>query len=262
MKDTMNNYVLGRGELHFAQYLPGTRKPTGERYFGNTPEFSCSAEQETLQHYNSDHGVKVKDASVILQLDYTSSFITDNISPENLALFFLGESFKETTDAETGLTSKFDEIRLGHSYQLGTSDDNPSGLRMVENVEITAPAGATAGTDFVVDKERGRITLMEDSANLTEGDELEITFDTLESTRTRVVSKASEIEGSLRFLSYNATGDEVDFYMPWVKLTPDGDFALKGDEWQQIPFSVEILKKGALSAVYMDGKAFEIPAGP
>jgi len=43
--------------------------------------------------------------------------------------------------------------------------------------------------------------------------------------------------------------------MPYVKLMPNGDFALKGDEWQQLSFNIEVLKKGTLEAVYMDGRA-------
>src|SRR5690625_7821970 len=82
-------------------------------------------EQEELPHYNSDRGVRIKDESVLLQLDYSGSFITDNISPENLALFFLGESLIETLTAQTGATDTFDDVELGVSYQLGTSNALP-----------------------------------------------------------------------------------------------------------------------------------------
>ena len=49
-----NNYVLGRGKLYFDRFPDGTKTPTGERYFGNTPSFSMSLDSETLDHYNSD----------------------------------------------------------------------------------------------------------------------------------------------------------------------------------------------------------------
>lgn len=259
MNDLINNYTLGRGELHFAKYLPGTRTPSGERYFGNTPELNYTAEQETLNHYSSDHGIRRKDASVMLQLDYLATFITDNISPENLALFFLGESFVQTTTAQTALTTTFAEIVPGQSYQLGTSADAPTGMRNVANVTI---AGAEAGVDFVVDAARGRVTLLEESEVFVEGEELTVTFDVEESARNRTVSKSTEVEGALRFLAFNAAGDDIDFYMPYVKITPNGDFAIKGDEWQQLPFNIEILKKGALESVYLDGQAYTLPTAP
>ena len=42
--------------------------------------------------------------------------------------------------------------------------------------------------------------------------------------------------------------------MPSVKLSPNGDYALKSDEWQQIPFNVEILKPEGMEAVYADDR--------
>ena len=44
--------------------------------------------------------------------------------------------------------------------------------------------------------------------------------------------------------------------MPYVKISPNGDYALKGDEWQQIPFNIEILKKTGFEALYSDGRAY------
>ena len=91
-----NNYTLGRGEMHLGQFKPGTQTPRGERYLGNTPELGYTAEQESLDHYSSDYGIRQKDQSVTLQLDYSGSFVTDNISPANLAMMFLGEAAVKT----------------------------------------------------------------------------------------------------------------------------------------------------------------------
>jgi hypothetical protein len=86
-----NNYVVGRGRLFFGQFKPSTRVPKGQRYLGNTPELSLSQSEDTLDHYSSEGGIRVKDASVTLQNDSSGSFQCDDISPENLALWFLGE---------------------------------------------------------------------------------------------------------------------------------------------------------------------------
>lgn len=248
-----NNYTLGRGELHFGQFRPGTQVPRGERYLGNSPELGFTAEQETLDHYNSDRGVRIKDESVILQLDYAGSFITDNISPENLAMFFLGEAMKLTTTAMTGEQNEFTDVEQGMSYQLGTSTASPSGVRDVENVTVGAHV---AGTDYVVDEALGRITILE-GGGIADGETITVTYDVRASTRERVISKSDTIEGSLRFLAFNPTGKNNDYFMPWVKITPSGDFQLKGDEWQQLPFDLEILKKGSLESIYMDGRAYQ-----
>lgn len=258
MAETMN-YTLGRGEIHFAQFKTGTQVPGGERYFGNTPELSYTAEQENLDHYSSDRGVRVKDQSVLLQLDYSGAMTTDHISPENLAIFFLGESMVTTIAAATGETDTFTDVVQGYSYQLGTSDETPAGARQVSNVVVSdAGVPATvfvAGTDYVLDAELGRITILE-GGGITDGLDLSVTFDIGAHSRKRIISRSNTIEGALRFIAKNPAGEQIDYFMPRVKITPNGDFAIKSDEWQTLPFTLEILKKGSLEAIYMDGRPY------
>ena len=52
--------------------------------------------------------------------------------------------------------------------------------------------------------------------------------------------------------------DKIDYFFPAVSLSPNGDFALKGDEWQQIPLNVEILKGATNEAIYADGRAVTV----
>lgn len=252
-----NNYTLGRGELHFGQFKAGTQTPRGELYFGNTTELGFTAEQENLDHYSSDRGVRIKDQSVLLQLDYSGSFSTDNISPDNLSFFFLGEKYTTTVTSATAVAFTLTDIEQGRTYQLGTSDTTPSGVRKIANFTITTPAGCVAGTDYVVDLDLGRVTILEGSTKLTEGLASVVgTYDVSASTRSRVISKSSTIEGSLRFIAVNPAGNNLDYFMPWVKITPNGDFQLKSDEWQTLPFNLEILKKGSLEAIYIDGRPY------
>lgn len=253
-----NNYTLGRGEMHFGQFRPNTQIPRGQLYLGNTPELGFTAEQESLDHYNSDRGVRIKDESVLLQLDYAGSFVTDNISPENLAMFYLGESLTQTTAAATGLTDEFTGVEIGRTYQLGTSDTSPSGVRQVENLvlEVTSVA-LVAGQDYVFDPVLGSFTLLEGATGVTEGDDISATYDIAASTRARVISRSMTIEGAMRFIAHNPAGDNLDYFMPWVKVTPNGDFQLKGDDWQALSFTIEVLKKGALESIYIDGRPYQ-----
>lgn len=255
------NYTLGRGKGYFGQFKPGTQTPRGERYFGNTPEFSFTAEQETLEHYSSDDGVRVKDESVILQTDYMGSFVTDHISPENLAMFFLGDSQLLTVMSQTAVEETFTDVEKGLHYQLGTTAVSPAGARMVSNVSVTdddtTPASFTEGTDYTVDLELGRITVLEEGT-ITDGTNLVVTYDIEASTREHVVSKSAVVEGSLRYTAKNAAGKDIDYFMPYVKIRPNGDFALKGDEWQSLSFTVEIIKKGSAEPVYLDGRPYVV----
>ena len=70
--------------------------------------------------------------------------------------------------------------------------------------------------------------------------------------RLPILRQVRAVAGALRYTEYNAQGPNKVWYFPSVKLSPNGDYALKGDEWQQIPFSIEILKPTVGEAIYID----------
>lgn len=100
--------------------------------------------------------------------------------------------------------------------------------------------GATG--NFTVDTARGRIELEEAPADITDGDVVEVTYDILVGERQLVVDEENQVEGALRFISDNPRGTNKDYYWPRVKLTPAGEFALKGETWQTMTFNMEILQ--------------------
>jgi hypothetical protein len=117
------NYVVGAGKLFFNQFLPGTKTLSGgSRYLGNSPELSLSQDEDKLDHYNSDGGVKVKDASVTLQNDSSGSFSLDDISPENLALWFRGAVESNVIAGGAVAAYVVSDAVLGSTIQLGLSD--------------------------------------------------------------------------------------------------------------------------------------------
>lgn len=347
MADTHeNNYVVGRGRLFFGQYRTGTRASRGQRYLGNTPELSLSQSEDTLDHYSSEGGIRVKDASVTLQNDSSGSFQCDDISPENLALWFLGDvlsrvetgtalasgtvtfstaapsegdsvtiggveiTFSDTpgpntiaplpstigaaatalaaevnslsailgvsatvaagvvtlralvpgtngnaiTLAKSGtniavsgatlagaanITETFTQVELGRYYQLGKTVGTPQGVRNVGSVSIT-------GVDpesYTVDAATGRILLHESADDIVAGGSITVSYGVKPQTETVVIAKGTSIEGELFYKADNPVGKNDDYYWPYVRLTPDGDFSLKGDEWQTVTFNFEILKR-------------------
>lgn len=254
-----NNYTLGRGKLYFARFKPGTTTPGGERYLGNSPTVSFSSDSQRLDHYSSDAGVRVKDASVLLQMDYAGSIALDDIQFANLAMLFLGTSGIETVAALTDQTSTFTDVAAGLSFQLGTSAALPTGARNVTVSKVadstTADTTYVAGTDYVVDEDSGRITILE-GGSIPENGGITVTWAGSAYSQEYAISDADTIEGALRYVADNPAGDNIDYFMPWVQLTPDGDYALKGDDWQQMAFTLSILKKGDLKAVYANGRPY------
>ena len=248
-------YTLGTGEVYFGQFADGTSNPRGERLFGNVPAFNLTASQEKLDHFSSMRGVRTKDASVLLQLDYSGTMECDTISPENLAVFFLGDSSTLTATSTPVAGEAINDIEKGLTYQIGTSSTNPAGVRKISAVTVKKGASTlVAGTDYTVDLTLARLTILTTSVTLTNGDDLTVDYTIDASTRDRVISKSKTIEGSLRFVASNPSGKLQDYFMPWVKVTPNGDFPLIGEEWLKMSFNVEVLKKGTLEALYIDGR--------
>lgn len=251
------NHTLGRGEVHFALFKPGTQDADGFRYIGNTPELNLTIESENLDHFSSDRGIREKDESVSLETNRTGSLITDHISPANIALFFFGSSEVISQASAAGLEYVIRGAKAGMSYQIGATAQNPSGAAGLSGVTVKVGATAlVADTDYEIDLDTGFLTFSSTLAALANPATATATveYSLRAMSRTQVISGSEPVEGSIRYKSFNPKGDRIDYYLPWVKLSPNGDYALKGDEWQQIPLTIEVLKRADMEAIYANGR--------
>jgi hypothetical protein len=251
------NYTLGRGKVYFDRFVPGTTTKTGERYLGNTTEFNLTVTTESLDHFDSDQGLRVKDQTVLLEVSRAGSIVTDEISTENLALFFLAEA-ATITEAGGAVTDETATVQQGMYYQLGANDTAPAGVRDVSAVTVCAAAvGAspyTLADDYTVDAELGRIYIVPGGA-ITDDSTVYFNYTVDASTREQIVTADTTIEGALRYVAYNAQGTKRDYYLPYTKMSPSGDFSLKGEDWLQLTFDVEVLKlSDTVEAIYIDGR--------
>lgn len=268
-QNNTGQYTLGRGRWLFDLFKPGTNTGTGERYLGNTPEASLTVSSEKLDHFFADSGIREKDLTVLLETSRSGSFTTDVISPENLALYFMGDVSKLATLGITGHREAITSWARGRQFQIGTDDTHPTGMRNLNNFKLFKAATATVvdltkaltgqpGVDpvdmagnYEVDLELGRLYI-EPTASLTGDIKLLVETDVEASTRTMVISKNDMLYGALRYISDNPVGDNQDYYWPKVALTPDGDYNLKGDEWQAIGFTFDVLTMVGRKPCYVD----------
>lgn len=252
------NYTLGRGRVEFASFQTGTQIPDVFRYIGNTPSLSLTIDDETLDHFNSDSGVREKDDSVPLEVNRTGSMEADDIQVENLALFFFGSASLVTVAGATGLTFTTPGVNAEDIVQIGVTAANPVGARgiVLGTFDVQPAGGGTPyvqGTDYTIDRDTGRMTILE-GTSIPPDEALDVTYDVSASTRDRVISGSEPREGAMRFIADNPKGVNRDYVFSWVKVSPNGDFNLKGDEWAVIPFSLEFLKPVAAEAIYIDGR--------
>ena len=142
--DTGNLYV-GKGICSF--------KAEGEADFrdlGNCPEVELTLNIETLEHFTSRAGTRSKDLIIVLERGGTVRFITEEWTPENLRMFFLGGVVDEAhTDGPTFDIMAEDAIS-GEFKFTGTNDQGPNYDIHLHNVRIT-PAGSlnVIGEDWV-----------------------------------------------------------------------------------------------------------------
>lgn len=252
------NYTLGRGELHFAKFKPGTQIPDGFRFIGNVPTFNVQVTREKLEHFRSTKGVNEKDLTITTKTNRTANITAEDISPDNLAIFLLGSAQILSEGLLTAQSETFVGTHLGRSYQVGLSDALPTGHR-----KLTTPVlkkGVTVlvlGTDYTIDTDRGCFTVLPTSTTVVDNDDLTLTFGTAASSRTQVISGSTQVEGALRYISYPVHGDPIDFMMPYVEISPNGDFAVIAENaLQSIPLTIDIQTKGVQAAVYADGQPY------
>lgn len=262
----INNYTLGRGEVAFAAFAdPNTQKPLGFRYLGDTPEFGITTATTNLDHYNSDHGIKIKDQSIVLEINRSGTFSTDDVSLDNLALLYFGTKQTNATAAATVTAEPLaGPSRGGSSFVLGMSSANPAGIRNLASFTSLQSTGGTpvtyvAGKDYSVDLTTGQVIIIPalNGGTIPDGTSLTATYGVAATQNDQVISSNTPIEGAILFTSYNPAGNKIDYFLPWVKLSPDGEYNLKGDTWQTIKFKMDILDpKDGRAAVYANGRAY------
>lgn len=250
------NQTLGRGEVHFSEFKTGTYVPAGFRYFGNTPSLDLTTENEELKHYDSDHGIKTQDKSIILETTAGAETVLDDIQPENIALALFGSTSTVSQTSASNQTETFDSVIEGRSYQIGITNSTPTGIHSITIDSVAVGASTmTAPADYTVDLDLGILSITE-GGGIATGDDVIVTYDRVAKSRVEIISGDEQVPGAMRFISYNPEGEKFDYYFPYVKIAPNGSIGLKKEEWQEIPLSIEILKAPNRERIYVNGRPF------
>lgn len=261
---TAGNQVIGRGKVFLDVYRKGVYE--GERYLGNTPSFSLSSSADKLDHYNSDSGLREKDKSITLENGRTGSLEVDDISLENVALMFAGQVYSGISSAQKNVFERVNggnPITKNRVYQLGVTDEFPQGRGSIDPAtftigyadasiaisggdgDISSITGVTAlpHENFELDTTTGRLYIESDAPAINGSVQLVVKYDRVAYSQDLIISSDDSIEGALRFVSDNPEGEQMSYYLPKVSIAPDGDYALKGDDWQVMSFTFDVLKR-------------------
>ena len=176
--------------------------------------------------------------------------------------FTAGETI---TGAPSGATAvMIEEHVVGSAMHINTivggpfaSGDTLSGSISLETATFAAQVfdtsemvvleGATRlvkGTDYIIDSNVGRIRTLSPGANMVGPYPTTLTVEGNAEASTVTVIRGyvdTQIEGFMRFVSDNEVGTNLEAKMWRVKLQPDGEVAMIGDDWSTLTFTGEIL---------------------
>lgn len=128
--DTGNLYV-GKGICSFMK--DGLNE---FRDLGEVPECELNLEIEVLEHFTSRSGVRSKDLIVVLERSGTIRWVMEEWTPENLAIFFMGNVDLDDPNGPT--IDILDEDAVTGQFQFhGTNQVGPRYDVFAHNMRIT-----------------------------------------------------------------------------------------------------------------------------
>lgn len=238
-------YVLGRGRVLLAENDASTQLPSAYRHLGNAPAFATTLEVEEFTHQSSLTGFSEVDARAITSREIGVSFSLDEITFQNLALFYNGVADTIVNPAVAGVGALASEISITLSglstfwYQLLTSYDGQGSPMSLDPVtpgltlqDATTMTTLVEGTDYDLDAVNGMVFILEGSPNFIDGNELDFFVDPsamAPATIDRVEAlKGQNVNYSLKFININplSNDEETMYEFHNVSLAADGDLQL------------------------------------
>lgn len=239
--DTLN-YMVGKGKVYFDE-LDDDGNATGELDLGNDPSFVNTPVTETLDHYSSMEGIKLKDKSANISTDINIKFTLDEINIDNLNLALFGDGVHYIAQGDGNIVDAAIGAHSGKWVKIGPDDITRRNITEGTVVITNAGGGVTyvEGTDYNVDYEIGRIFFII-GGDIADGQALLIDY-TWGAQSLPAVYPATKVdkEGLLRFVGNSTFGFDFEIVYWRVKLKVSGDIGMISEEWALIEFEAEVL---------------------
>ena len=271
-----NNTVIGAGEC-FIDVLDSDESTNGERYLGDSSSGVLRIETEETTVVAGDGATPRTLARVVSGITRSFEVNLQDVSPENLALFVIGDK-SEQTDAATlvdrGSAKSLMVVEKGLWYQLGVEASKPTGVGSVKKgagFSVYSTAGPSGGTtytpstfhtdgrvnevhDYTLDAEAGRFYI-EPGGTIPAGN-IYVKYTPIAQTiQTVAASERKQVKGAFRYIEDAAQGRGNNYYAPVAVIRPGGDMALKDrTAAQSMTLNVDILQPadGAKSPLYIN----------
>jgi len=239
-ESSTENYTVGKGQAYFDR-KDENGAYEGERNIGNVVSLSTSVEMEKLDHYSTKRKYRLKDKSVVIEVNPKLSLTLDEINAENFALLFLADVQEVEQTASTSdetMTIEAAKVKPGYVIDLGKCfiDETTFGVSGAGGTDFAS------GTDYLLDARCGKLQIY-GNGSIDGSEDLEITY-RLASAKYKKLSnfQRSNIEGRFTYVSENAAGNNFIIKFWSASFTPTGDTVLITDsaEWMNIQLEGEI----------------------
>ena len=203
---------------------------------------STSVEMEKLDHYSTKRKYRLKDKSVVVEVNPKISVTLDEINAENFAMLFLAEIREVNQSAsstEETMTIDKSKVKPGFVIDLGK--------RFIDSSSFSVNPGSgsaeyASGTDYHLDARSGKLHIYK-NGSITGSEDLTVGYK-LKAQKYKELSnfQRSSIEGRFTYVSDNAAGNNFIIEFWNVSFTPSADTVLITDqaEWMQIELGGEI----------------------
>lgn len=251
--NNVQDYNLGRGIIYAAELDPSTGLPVEYRDLGNCPSFNLSVDIEELIHRTSRSGLSTVDKRLVISQTINFNLVLEELSADNLALFFSGLATTATNPAVAGIAEYQADATLtkGRWYAIYEQTGGIRAMNLTDVGDITvihdkASANDTlvVVTDYTVDLKMGMIFLNTSGSTAIAGNTLHITLaadaaPVANVSQTRGATR-SGVDIALKFIGENPADADQNFEVELhsVQMSADGDFSLISEgDLTQLPIS-------------------------
>ena len=243
-------YTLGGGTLLFSE--TDTSKvgdELGYNSLGNMSSVEATFDPETLEHFTSQSGKRVKDEEVVSQLNGTLTMTVDELSVENVRYFFYGGSVSDVA-ATTAVSST--------AYgTIGSIKDLYLPRKGADNVVVKSAGGTTTysvTTDYTVGTayEMTYIRWVS-TGSIGDGDEILVEYDYTEDANKKFdVLDTTQRRGKAQLILRSDAGQNMRWIIPLCQLSASGAFGYTGDDWTEFTLELALLEDSSDGFGYIE----------
>jgi len=245
----VSNLAMPRGKLSFAP-VNDSGVMTGEVDLGNVESLDLTNAIAYKEHLTSHDSVVVLDAKKPSEQKWNVKFVPDEVSAENMAMFFLGDpdKCKDTGDrlSQTGgSTIATVDYYMDRWLDLGKKYIKPDSDIVITchgGSETIHPTASGNFTEYAIDLENGLLMIKQAMA-LPDSEGNPITVDFLYGTCSlkKFVPRIRPLVGFMRYRGVSEVGPRHAVEMWKVQITPDAALNLvKPSDYAKLGFSGDV----------------------